>query len=174
VPVRHVPGAIHGECFPNVWNHIDRAGGSIVHGWCIWENPGLFIEGEFHGVWKSPSGELVDITQKKDGEREILFLIDPSTDLPRESMLRRDNVRMAMKDDPAVHQFLETAAARIEYIQACTVPDSPMLSRVDATVLRELEHKMAILEHAMLDPPVGRNDFCRCGSGEKFKKCCSR
>jgi len=24
------------------------------------------------------------------------------------------------------------------------------------------------------DPPIGRNDPCRCGSGKKFKKCCGR
>ncbi|MDC0274063.1 SEC-C metal-binding domain-containing protein [Planctomycetaceae bacterium] len=25
-----------------------------------------------------------------------------------------------------------------------------------------------------LDPKIGRNDPCRCGSGKKYKKCCGK
>lgn len=38
----------------------------------------MLIEAEFHAVWVSRANELVDITEKLDGEQQILFLPDSS------------------------------------------------------------------------------------------------
>lgn len=68
------------ECHLNVRCHVKTHGGSVVNGWMIWDyEPFTFAEAEFHCVWRSPAGLLVDLTPKVDGESEILFLPDPKT-----------------------------------------------------------------------------------------------
>src|ERR1043165_7204053 len=61
VPVRPAKGALPNECFFNVPNYIKEHGGSFQYGWTVRQNRNIFIEGEFHMVWKSPSGELIDV-----------------------------------------------------------------------------------------------------------------
>src|SRR5947209_8156522 len=78
VPVVSEPQAANGACFTNVLKKIKGDGGSISYGWIIWERPKLTLSTEFHACWIDPSGNLVDITQQPDGEREIVFAPDPS------------------------------------------------------------------------------------------------
>jgi hypothetical protein len=71
-------GYISGACHLNVAHRVKRHGGERVFGWMIWTGP-MFTEGEFHSVWRSPDGELMDITPRVDGEEFILFVPDPKT-----------------------------------------------------------------------------------------------
>ena len=91
------------ECFENSRRKAEVAGGSVVHGWTIWEYPRVLIEGEFHAVWRSPDGLLVDVTPRPDGEERILFLPDPSR---RFEGLRVDNIRVSLSSDPAVLKLI--------------------------------------------------------------------
>ncbi|WP_343523839.1 hypothetical protein [Pedobacter sp.] len=50
-------------CFDNVEAKIRQDGGTKIVGWQIWKTKHL-IEAEFHGVWKKPTGEIIDITPK--------------------------------------------------------------------------------------------------------------
>lgn len=77
IPITPIPGARYYSCHTNVDWHIQRHGGTNVYGWAIWSNP-IWFEFEFHSVWQSPSGELVDITPDADGETQRLFVIDPT------------------------------------------------------------------------------------------------
>ena len=64
-------------CHLNVMHAVERFGGRRVFGWVIWELAKFkFVEGEFHSVWETPEGHLVDLTPRVDGEAEILFLRD--------------------------------------------------------------------------------------------------
>lgn len=65
-----------GGCFQNVRAIVRRLGGSVQHGWRMREQPSVFVEGEFHAVWRRPEGGLVDVTPRDDGLSEILFLPD--------------------------------------------------------------------------------------------------
>ena len=76
VPVRPAKWAVAEYCTANVVAKVKVAEGQPVAGWCIWYAPGDLIEGEYHCVWKSPTGELIDLTPKPDGERQILFVPD--------------------------------------------------------------------------------------------------
>lgn len=76
IPVISSPKYPEGYCWENVSQHVAEFGGSSLNGWIIWEIPGFLVEAEFHQVWRNPEGELIDITQKGDGERSILFLPD--------------------------------------------------------------------------------------------------
>lgn len=71
-------GYISGACHLNVAHRVKHHGGERVSGWMIWTSI-HFTEAEFHSVWRSPSGELVDVTPRVDGEQIILFVPDPNT-----------------------------------------------------------------------------------------------
>ena len=73
VPVIPESYAKVNECLEAVSEKIRRADGDIAFGWCIWKTP-LMTEAEFHAVWKSPSGELIDATPKEPPEERILFV----------------------------------------------------------------------------------------------------
>lgn len=77
LPVTPEPGAVVNECFPNVAAKIESAGGRMLCGWQLWEWPHVLVEAEFHAVWISPDGDLVEITPKPQHESKILFVPDP-------------------------------------------------------------------------------------------------
>jgi hypothetical protein len=62
-----------GRCWENVAAVVRKNGGQRRYGWTIWERPGLFLTAEFHAVWCTADGELVDPTPKVDGEARIAF-----------------------------------------------------------------------------------------------------
>ncbi len=92
------------DCFNDVARHVQEFGGRIVHGWQLWEWPRVLIEAEFHGVWESPDGCLIDVQKKPENEREILFV--PDTRLKFEGK-RIDNVRHAIGKDPLIATYIQ-------------------------------------------------------------------
>lgn len=78
VPVVKDQYGLYGYCSDGVLEKIKHDGGDIAFGWCIWEWPKILFTAEFHAVWMVPSGELVDITPKPNGENRILFVQDDS------------------------------------------------------------------------------------------------
>lgn len=76
LPVEPQPGALPGHCFPNVIAHVRRHGGGVRYGHCIWDQPQIALETEFHSVWIRPDGGLQDITPQRDGDKVILFVPD--------------------------------------------------------------------------------------------------
>lgn len=63
-------------CHLNVMHAVRTGGGERVFGWLVWELPGRLVDAEFHVVWRTPGGELVDLTPRADGEPEVLFVPD--------------------------------------------------------------------------------------------------
>ncbi len=80
------------QCYRNVARAITEEGGEAVHGWTIWACD-LHATGEYHVVWRRADGELVDVTPKNDGEKQILFAVDPSRSADFDFMLRPPNQR---------------------------------------------------------------------------------
>lgn len=67
-------------CHLNVDMQVAHAGGKPIFGWVIWQDrdlrQGVMFDAEFHCVWESPTGEILDLTPRSDGEPQILFLPD--------------------------------------------------------------------------------------------------
>jgi hypothetical protein len=40
-------------------------------------------DADFHGAWRAPDGQLLDITPRRDDEDRVLFLTEPSSRLKR-------------------------------------------------------------------------------------------
>jgi len=66
------------HCYDNVRHYVQNHGGDALYGWIIWENTRFKLEAEHHAVWKSPWGEIFDITPRVDREATVLFLSDPA------------------------------------------------------------------------------------------------
>jgi hypothetical protein len=80
-----------GYCFANVKRKIEECGGEGQFGWQFSQMPvgttsGVLIA-VHHEVWKSPEGELIDITPCVGAtlrrEKGVLFLADSTATLPK-------------------------------------------------------------------------------------------
>ncbi|MCB1065809.1 MAG: hypothetical protein KDN20_23185 [Verrucomicrobiae bacterium] len=87
------------ECYGNVARYCEEHGGEAQHGWAIWEYPKVYIEAEFHCVWRSPENELIDITPNLPPYTWILFLPDPKR-IYRDRLI--DNIRKPLRRDKEI------------------------------------------------------------------------
>jgi len=76
VPVEPGADCDPGSSFDNVSATVRKQGGSAQHGWRLREQTSVYVEGEFHAVWRCLDGRLIDVTPRADGLTEILFLPD--------------------------------------------------------------------------------------------------
>lgn len=107
LPVRPLEGAPANDCFLIVPQYVLQHGGEQLIGWSIWEWPRVYIEAEFHLVWRQPDGEIVDLTPKIVAMPRILFLPDARRIYRGRQV---DNIRKPLNHDPAVRRFCELAA----------------------------------------------------------------
>jgi len=103
IPVDPLPNQKVNDCFRIIPKHIDAHGGKQIIGWAIWESiEFMIIEAEFHAIWRSPTGEQVDISPKDAAVKRVLFLPDPSRKYEGPQVL--DNIRHPMIDDPLLKE----------------------------------------------------------------------
>jgi hypothetical protein len=179
VPVLPKPGAKTSECHLNVERFVKENGGSPVYGWTIWQSP-LCLNAEFHCNWRDESGRMIDITPKADGEKQIVFVPDPSRKWDGFGFASR---YFALVDTHVVHEML-TVMREMGQIGEKYRPHE-FFSQEDAhrmVALKAKREQLFLRAHGvqLVEPVlpssgrVGRNDPCPCGSGKKFKKCCLR
>ncbi len=173
LPVAPLPSAEVNDCFAIVEKHVHDNGGSICCGWQIWELPTVYIEAEFHAVWKDTNGTLQDITPKQLQGQRVLFLPDPVRSYDGRQV---NNVRRALSRHPDVTSFIAAADAEFELMNrgSRAYEHGQIRLRNDEAfeliAIRERkEAAYAAIVARLLRP--GRNDPCFCGSGKKFKKC---
>jgi hypothetical protein len=138
------------DCFWNVEKRIERLGGSRRYGWLIWQHADAMIEGEFHSLWVSPTGDLLDITPH-DGEERVLFVPDAGRRYLGQSV---PNVRHFLRDDDEIALVRQMIEQQDELER--NPPPGVIVRWSPATGLAN----------------IGRNNPCPCGSGRKYKKCC--
>lgn len=160
IEVKPDKNSIPHECFENVNLRVQKQGGSIQYGWVIWEWPTIYIEAEFHVIWVSPSREFVDITPNDYGVNKILFLPDRDKTFTGQ---RVDNVRISLRNDPNIIEFLKTAEQVFSAVEKNDI-------KAVRTLLSRKKELLGYLNG--LNSKFGRNDPCFCGSGLKYKKCC--
>ena len=162
------------ECYGNVENHIKKNGGGVQYGWIIWEDPKIFLEGEFHAVWVNSEGKYTDVTPKVDGEDRILFLPDSKKKFTGELI---DNIRKPLVDNAYTRTQVRVEERKFEikkkYYDGSIQIKIPKFEidnleryRVE-TLLSEIKK-----DKLMGKMKIGRNQPCPCGSGKKYKKCC--
>ena len=173
VVVRPIEGAPTNECFPLVDATVLRDGGRSMLGWSLWELPGVFVEAEFHAVWASPTGDLIDVTPKNRQVSRILFL--PGKDLVY-SGRQVNNVRRALSSDACVTKYFATFDAEYELMNRGVRADQH--GDVELTESEADEYYSIQTQRVTLLPQVlrlaaliGAYTPCPCNSGKKVKCC---
>ena len=171
VPVRPEPGAKHDECFTAVKRKIESEGGRALYGWSIWQSP-VMVEGEFHAVWESPTGELVDITPKKNGVGQIMFAPDPTATYDGRQV---SNVRMPVyRNDVLVERFIEINEAIFEVLNRGERAFQHGTVQIPRDEIEPLLRKRDNLGERISSRQIGPNLPCVCGSSRKLKNCCGK
>jgi hypothetical protein len=118
VPVRPATDSETGFCHRNVAEHVELHGGRAAVGYALWSNR-LLLMGEYHAVWATPTGELIDPTPAAEGEQWICFAWDQCHPAHYDFYDRRPNRAMSIvgKADPkAVAKAIDgLSPARLVY-----------------------------------------------------------
>ena len=175
VEVSPHPDSLPLDCFPNVQKQIKRHGGTLICGWEISEWPEVMMEAQFHAVWRSSNGDLMDISPNQLGEKRILFAEDPTRSYQGRIV---NNIRVPIADHILVRRLITVCNQIFEVMARHEIPGGGQVRIVggDARKHMELEKKRQLLveklRHWSQCQKPGRNAPCKCGSGRKFKKCC--
>jgi len=165
--VRPEAGATVNGCFSNVRAKCARDGGRMLCGWQLWEWPRVLVEAEFHAVWLSPRGDMVEITPKPQGETSILFVPDERHGYDGTVV---DNVRIALQDDQLVQHFIRVSRAIVQVMAR----DGRTIRRGRASIPAEqiapLRQAQRFLGHA-IHAGLREHDPCLCGSGSRYRRC---
>jgi uncharacterized protein YecA (UPF0149 family) len=130
------------------------------------------IEAEFHVLWRSTDGQFHDVTPNAIPFERVLFLPDPSLTYEEKQV---DNIRRPIISDPRIVKFI-SAAEEVFAINNAGDRASKFeihVTQEEAQTLRSLQMLRAQLVMQIEASFPGRNELCRCGSGKKFKRCCS-
>lgn len=168
VPICVEEGAKPLYCFSNVESKIKKDGGSVVYGWIIWAGE-LMFEAEFHAIWKSCSGNLVDITPHEGyDDAYILFLPDTNVSYKGELIgnIRISNINNPLMDDLIkVCDFLDKVKAGGK-----KVGDDYLLSGSVAKFAEILLDWRESLTNFINDQRKP-NDYCFCGLPFSYEDC---
>lgn len=170
LPVTPESAAVVNECFPNVQAKIERSGGSMLCGWQVWEWPHVLVEAEFHAVWQSPAGELVEITPKAQQEPRILFVPDPRLHYHG---LPKDNVRLALRDDQLIRHFIRASELIVQVMNKGERISQYGHISVPANEIMPLQQAREFLG-ASISLGLRDHEACLCESGQKYKRCHGR
>ena len=169
LPIEAARAAGTGDCFNIVRERIGEASGSLVHGWAIWEWPGVLIEGEFHAVWQDEDGALHDITPAPDGVTHRLFLVDPSREYRG---CQVNNIRRPLTDHPAVLRLIDAQDRLFAIMNRGERAHQHGLVGIPRAEVEPVFHEIQRAQHELMTRTPGRNEPCPCGSGKKYKRCC--
>lgn len=157
--VEYPPWAKHRDCTTNVDRAIADHGGSVEYGWQLWEMPGLMLEAEFHAVWVDPQSSRRDITPKDLPFEQSVFLPDPKLVYEGRQI---DNVRVALRDDPLIHEFIAAAEAYFEATNRGRLAEvhgddiSPLLAPAEKKEIADLMQRRMQLELRLLQKSASR------------------
>jgi hypothetical protein len=165
--VRPESGATVNGCFSNVRAKRARDGGRMLCGWQLWEWPRVLVEAEFHAVWLSPHGEMVEITPKPNGERSVLFVPDERRGYEGRMV---DNVRMALHEDQLIEHFIRVSGAIVQVMVRsgrATGHGHVWVPSEQIAPLRQAQRFLGRSIHSGLR----EHDPCLCGSGSRYRRC---
>jgi hypothetical protein len=151
VPVHPAAAGKPAYCFDNSVAQAQAQGGEAAYGWAIWHWPGRWFEAEHHAVWRTPAGNLIDVTPQTGDPVRILFLPDPGA-VYDPSTFRR-NVMAPDAGNPAAREYIDLVARRIDITSTYWEPGMemlPLFSAEDRARLAPIEARMAELHRVMV------------------------
>lgn len=146
VRVQPAPAAKFIHCFENSETEAARHGGAAAYGWAIWHWPGRYFEAEHHAVWRTPEGELIDVTPQTGAPPRILFLPDP--DAVYDPARYRRNILAPDAGNATAREYIALAAARHDITDLYWRPGMlvlPLFDPEDQQRIAPIEARMAEL-----------------------------
>ena len=130
------------------------------------------IEAEFHAIWKSTDGNLIDITPKQIQFPNILFLPDSKTEYTGAQV---DNIRLNISGNRLVDDFIEIAKAiyKLENRGERAFQSEVSFSGRESQIYQNLKRVRAGV-FLMIQTGKSRNSPCFCESRNKYKHCCGK
>ena len=168
-----LPANVNG-CFVNVPEKIAKDGGESIVGWTLRKET-MLMSAEFHSIWKSPAGKLLDITPKKGAPTSRILFVSAPEKVYEGKLVNNINLNISgnplMDDYIACFDAIFNITNKGERAHQRKITRS-MLSTAEENVLQLLEVSRKILISAARAGCKTKNSPCFCGSGEKFKFCC--
>ena len=109
VDIKPEAGAKIGQWKANVDAKVAKDGGECLEGWAIWYQDDIIVEGEACAVWKSPTGDLLDITPREEDYPQIMFVEEKGI---WASCAVVANKRQAISDNPIARMVFKTGEWR--------------------------------------------------------------
>lgn len=162
--------AIENDCFNNVNEMVHRNGGKSVPGWSVWQWDNILVEAEAHAVWRSPSGQMIDITPHINKEKRILFLPDDQVSFNGYPI---NSIRMQLTDSPLIAELIQIKEWLFSIVSTYPAYENITLEDAQAAQYRAILYRHDEIIMA-LHKKTERNDPCPCQSGLKYKKCCGQ
>lgn len=158
--IEEIDGALTASCNVNVTSLVDRYGGEGVSGWALWSDADKYLTAEAHVVWRTPDGQLIDVTPRQDGLRKTLFLAQPY-DWPPEGFMPES--RHWILDDSKVVRatiMFHRGYYHLRIRNGGTPKEDELLSLKKSVI--------------MVRDGNFKGDLCLCMSGLRFSECCGR
>lgn len=113
IPLRPIAGKPLNECLTIVPEHVSTNGGKQKLGWCIHVWKGVLVEAEFHCVWETPEGNLVDLTPKREKGDAIIFI--PAHNI-KYTGVQIENIRKPLTNHPDIKEFIRLFEEYFRYM----------------------------------------------------------
>ena len=150
VPVAPAAAAKVAYCFDNSVAQAEAQGGSAVYGWAIWRWPGRWFEAEHHAVWRTPAGDLIDVTPQAGDPPRILFL--PHETAPYDPTTFRRNIMAPEAGNALARDYIALVAERADITDRYWEPGMdvlPLFTPEDQRRIGAIDARMAELREAM-------------------------
>ena len=180
VPVNPESYAEMNACFPSVKEKINRDGGDMLLGWTL-RNESFLMSAEFHAVWKSPRGELLDVTPKgilnPCGENlsfpvdKILFVPAPHAKYEERQVA---NVNLNISGNPLVDDFIDCVHHVFDIMNRGS--RATQYGTIEMSGAEGKEYTSVCLIQAGLTQMIhggcqSPSSPCFCGSGKHYGNC---
>ena len=133
----------------------------------------MFVEAEFHSIWRKPDGSLLDISPKKSATARVFFLPDPMRAYEGRQV---NNIRIPVVGDPRLKAYLNTYSAEFELLNRgdrAGQHGEMCLIGAEAVEYENIQAERGNLFLGLLHLLPRFNPYlpCPCGSGKKMKWC---
>ena len=162
VDIKPAEGATINGWKANVDAKVKKDGGEALEGWAIWYQDGVLVEGEACVIWKSPKGELLDITPREDDYPQIMFVA--------EAGIWKDggpvaNKRQALADNSISRAVFKGGEWRDRLRKKYGS---------DEAIPADEREKMDSACQRIMTRDVRNWERCPCGSNKQYAKCCGK
>lgn len=140
------------ECYENVRRKVNECGGKIVYGWKLTCVYGLYLEAEFHSVWRKPSGGMVDITTPEDNYSNLTHNMFLEVDKPVYEKREIPSLFYSLKQHPII-KLLSEYRTLVSKICRTLYIDGELDKNIYEKHAVRLLKLLTLLEQPLVSPP---------------------